>query len=442
MSIFSGIAQRAVHSRLKRLTEGRLTLRHDGDSTVFGSGDAPAATVTVHDPDFFFAMALGGHLGAAESYVEGGWDVDDVTALIRLFLQNREALEGLETGVARLAQPIRVLLHGLNRNTRFGSKRNILRHYDLGNDLFAQFLDDTMTYSCGIFESADRSMHEASIEKYDRICRKLELTPEDHILEIGTGWGGFALHAASTYGCRVTTTTISDQQHELATERVAAAGLTERITVLHRDYRDLDGTYDKLVSIEMIEAVGHQYFGTYFEQCAKLLKPHGKAAIQAITIQDRYYESARREVDFVKRYIFPGSCLPAVSVLTAAAAETDLRLVHLEDITPHYAETLRRWRERFVRNWPAISALGYDERFKRLWSFYFSYCEAGFDEAVLGDVQLLFAKPKASGVWPGSDLAPSSERRRQSLRSQGDAHRPYRRTTSVFLPRPPKADVS
>jgi cyclopropane-fatty-acyl-phospholipid synthase len=400
MSIFSNIGRRAVHSRLERLTEGRLTLRWDGDVTVFGSGDGPAATVTVHDPGFFVAMALGGHLGAAESYVEGGWDVDDATALVRLFLRNREALDGLETGLARLAQPVRALLHGLNRNTRLGSKGNISRHYDLGNELFAQFLDDTMTYSCGIFETADSSMRDASIEKYDRICRKLELTPADHVLEIGTGWGGFALHAASTYGCRVTTTTISEEQHVLATQRVAAARLTERITVLHRDYRDLEGTYDKLVSIEMIEAVGHQYFGTYFEQCSKLLKPHGKAAIQAITIQDRYYESARREVDFIKRYIFPGSCIPAVSVLATAAAATDLRLVHLEDITPHYAETLRRWPERCGRNWPEISALGYDERFKRLWSFYFSYCEAGFDEAVLGDVQLLFAKPKASAVRP------------------------------------------
>ena len=401
MSTFSRTLRRVVCSRMEQLTEGQLTLRHGGDVTVFGAGEWPTATVTVHDPDFFVATALGGHLGAAESFVGGGWDTDDLTALIRIFLRNREVLDGLETGLARLVQPIRAALHALNRNTRFGSKRNILAHYDLGNDLFEQFLDDTMTYSCGIFETPESSMRDASIEKHDRICRKLELAPDDHVVEIGTGWGGFAIHAASTYGCRVTTTTISDHQHKLATERVAALGLGERVTLLHQDYRDLEGTYDKLVSIEMIEAVGHQYFRTYFERCAKLLKPHGIAAIQAITIQDRYYESARREVDFIKRYIFPGSCIPAVSVLAAAAAPTDLRLVHLEDIAPHYAETLRRWRERFLHNWSAIRTLGYDERFKRLWSFYFSYCEAGFDEAVLGDVQLLFAKPNASGAYFG-----------------------------------------
>jgi len=391
------MARRAVYSRLEQLTEGRLTLVHHDHIAVFGSGDGPSATVTVYDADFFVSVLLGGHLGAAESFTEGGWVVDDLTALMHVFLRNREVLDGLESGLARLVQPVRAAAHALHRNTRMGSKRNILAHYDLGNGLFSQFLDETMTYSCGIFPLHGSSMRDASVEKYDRLCRKLELTADDHVLEIGTGWGGFAIHAASTYGCRVTTTTISPEQYELATERIAAAGLRERITVLRQDYRDLEGTYDKLVSIEMIEAVGHQYFGTYFAQCAKLLKPDGRAAIQAITIQDRYYDSARRSVDFIKRYIFPGSCIPAVSVLAAAAAPTDLRLVHLEDITPHYAETLRRWRERFFDNWSSINALGYDERFKRLWNFYFCYCEAGFDAAVLGNVQLVFAKPQATG---------------------------------------------
>lgn len=407
MSIVCRMAWIAVCSRLEKLTTGCLALRYDGELVVFGSGEGPSATVTVHDPNFFVALILRGHLGVAKSFMEGGWDVDDLTALIQIFLRNREIMDSLETGFVRLTQPARALFHNLKLNTRFGSKRNILAHYDLGNDLFAEFLDDTMTYSCGIFEKPQSSMRDASIEKYDRICRKLELTPEDHVLEIGTGWGGFAIHATSTYGCRVTTTTISPKQHKFATEWVVAAGLSERVTLLCQDYRDLEGSYDKLVSIEMIEAVGHQYLCRYFEQCANLLEPHGKAAIQTITIQDRYYESARQELDFIKRYIFPGSCIPAVSVLTAAAAPTDLRLVHLEDITPHYAETLRRWRDKFVHNWPRICSLGYDEQFKRLWLFYFAYCEAGFNEAVLGDVQFLFAKPEASRAYMDrtSDMA-------------------------------------
>ncbi|MDJ0766906.1 MAG: cyclopropane-fatty-acyl-phospholipid synthase family protein, partial [Myxococcota bacterium] len=306
-------------------------------------------------------------------------------------------MEGLETGLARFAQPLRGLLHSLNRNTRKGSRKNIAAHYDLSNEFFSLFLDRTMTYSCGIFERTDSSLEEASIAKYDRLCRKLEITETDHVVEIGTGWGGFAIHAAQNYGCRVTTCTISKEQHKLATERIAEAGLSDRVTVLLRDYRDLDGDFDKLVSIEMIEAVGHQYFKTFFEKCASLLNPHGRAAIQAITIQDRFYEEARREVDFIKKYIFPGSCMTAVSVLSDAARDTDLRLVHLEDITPHYAQTLLRWRENFLSNWKRIKPLGFSEEFRRLWEFYFCYCEGGFEEAVLGDVQMLFAKPHASG---------------------------------------------
>ncbi len=404
MNLLQRLARRAVHSRLEQLTDGRLTVHHAGDTHVFGSGHTPAASVTIHDPQFYPALAFGGHLGAAESYIEGGWDTEDLVALVQVLLRNHEVLEKLETGLAQLVQPARAALHALRRNTRRGSRKNIVAHYDLGNEFFSEFLDDTMTYSCGIFETPKTSMRDASIEKYDRICRKLKLDADDSVLEIGTGWGGFAVHAASTYGCKVTTTTVSDEQFRLASERVASAGLGDRVTLLQTDYRDLTGTFDKLVSIEMIEAVGHQYYGRYFAQCADLLKPHGLAAIQTITIQDRYYESARREVDFIKRYIFPGGCIPAVSTLAAAAAPTDLRLVHLEDITPHYAETLRRWRERFNANWQSIEALGYNEDFKRLWEFYFCYCEGGFTEAVLGNVQLLFAKPRA----PGTDASAAS----------------------------------
>ena len=390
-------AKRIVLNRLETLEVGRLILDTSSGGLIFGTGEEPSATVRVHDEAFYPALAFGGHLGAAESYVAGDWSTDDLTELIRLFLRNRNAMEGLETGFARFAQPLRNLLHALNRNTRKGSRRNIAAHYDLSNEFFSLFLDRTMTYSCGVFEEPINSLEEASIAKYDRLCRKLEIDSSDHVVEIGTGWGGFAIHAAEKYGCRVTTCTISKEQHKLATERITNAGLSDRVTVLLQDYRDLEGTFDKLISIEMIEAVGHQYFKAYFEKCANLLKPHGRAAIQAITIQDRFYEDALREVDFIKKYIFPGSCMTAVSVLSGAAKDTDLRLVHLEDITPHYAQTLALWRENFLSNWNRIKPLGFSEEFRRLWEFYFCYCEGGFREAVLGDVQLLFAKPRAPG---------------------------------------------
>jgi cyclopropane-fatty-acyl-phospholipid synthase len=394
MNLFDRLAERAVRTSLSRLEHGRLTLRHRGVTHTFGHDDGQPASIDVLDSRCFRALALGGHIGAAESYVRGEWTTDDLAALMRLFARNRAALDGLETGWARLSQPFLAAIRFWNRNTRTGSSRNIQAHYDLGNEFFGTFLDDTMTYSCGIFADAATSMRDASIAKYDRLCQKLDLGPDDHLVEIGTGWGGFAVHAAATYGCRVTTTTISAEQHRLATERVAEAGLSHRVEVLFKDYRDLDGEFDKLVSIEMVEAVGHQYLDTYFRKCAELLKPDGLAAIQAITVRDDWYDPQQRQVDFIKRYIFPGSFIPAVSTLSAASAGTDLRMVHLEDQTPHYAETLRRWRTEFLENWPAIEALGFDDQFRRLWEFYFCYCEGGFDEAILGCVQLLWAKPR------------------------------------------------
>ena len=392
MSLIQTAAERSVHARLDTLEDGALTLRYRGDARTFGRGGSLHATVVVRDPSFFTSLALGGHIGAAESYVRGEWEVDDLTTLVRILVRNRAAMDGLETGWARLTQPVVRILHALRRNTRAGSERNIQAHYDLGNEFFALFLDETMTYSAGVFETAGGDLADASVAKYDRVCRKLGLGPEDRVVEIGTGWGGFALHAAGQYGSRVTTTTISPAQAGLARERFAAAGLDDRITLLERDYRDLEGPFDKLVSIEMIEAVGHQFLPQYFERCAALLAPHGLAAIQAITIQHRFYPTPP---DFINRYIFPGSCIPSVAAMTAAMARTDLRLVHFEDITPHYAETLRLWRERFETAWPSIRALGFDEQFRRLWRFYLCYCEGGFAESVLGSVQLVLAKPSA-----------------------------------------------
>lgn len=395
-----GFFERLVLARLDSLAEGQLTLV-DGDRRLTaGTLGGPAGTITVRDPRFYRAVALGGHLGAADAWVEGWWTSDDLTAVIRVLARNRDVAAELERGFARLLAPLHRVALWADRNTLRGSRKNIRAHYDLGNDFFASFLDETMTYSAGIFEHPEASLRDASIAKYERLCRQLDLGATDRVIEIGSGWGGFAIHAARTRGCHVTTTTISLEQHALASERVRVAGLSDRVTVLLADYRDLTGTYDKLVSIEMVEAVGHEYHATYFAQCAALLAPHGLAAIQAITIQDRFYDSARREMDFIKQYIFPGSCIPSVSVLVGAAAGTDLRLVDLHDITPHYAETLRRWRERFEENWPRIRGQGFGEEFRRLWQFYFHYCEGGFREGVIGDVQLLFAKPRALMAAP------------------------------------------
>ena len=282
----------------------------------------------------------------------------------------------------------------MRRNTLQGSRKNIAAHYDLGNEMFALFLDDTMMYSCAIFEHPQMSLQQASIEKLERVCRKLELQPGDHLLEIGTGWGGLALHAARHYGCRVTTTTISHEQYRMALQRVEQAGLGDRITVLCEDYRNLSGEYDKLVSIEMIEAVGHAYFDTYFEQCSRLLKSDGLMLLQSITIADQRYAAAKRSVDFIQRYIFPGGCLPSVAVLSdSVARNTDMRMLHLEDIGPHYATTLKRWRQRFMARLDSVRALGYPEEFIRMWEYYLCYCEGGFRERAIGTVQVLLGKP-------------------------------------------------
>jgi cyclopropane-fatty-acyl-phospholipid synthase len=269
-----------------------------------------------------------------------------------------------------------------------------MAHYDLGNDFYTLFLDETMTYSCAIFEQPESSLQEASEAKYDRICRKLQLAAGDRVVEIGTGWGGFAVHAARNYGVHVTTTTISDEQQQFAEQRIKAAGLEDRITLLKKDYRDLSGKFDKLVSIEMIEAVGHQYLPAFFRTCSRLLEDDGMMALQAITIGDQIFDRHKRSVDFIKRYIFPGSCIPSITAIsTAIAKATDLRLVHLEDITLHYPRTLREWRRRFFANISRVEALGFSDTFVRMWEYYLCYCEGGFAERYIGDVQILFAKP-------------------------------------------------
>jgi cyclopropane-fatty-acyl-phospholipid synthase len=384
-------------ARLDRLEDGELIVRDGEADRTFGKATEAfpvRATLTVHSPRFWSALALGGSLGAAESYIAGEWVCDDLADLVRILVRNRRLLEATEAGLARLAVPFARLYHWLRRNTRAGSRANIAAHYDLGNDFYALFLDETMTYSCAVFEQPEMTLAEAQTAKYDRLCRKLALSPRDHLLEIGTGWGGFALHAAEVYGCRVTTTTISREQAACARDRIEAAGLGDRVEVLEADYRDLTGRYDKLVSIEMIEAVGHQYLDAFFRTCAGLLHPDGLMALQAITITDQLYDRHVRTVDFIKRYVFPGSCLLSVTAMCGAATRaSDLRAVHLEEITPHYARTLRTWRDRFLERADNVRAMGFPETFLRLWEYYLAYCEGAFAERYIGDVQMVFAKP-------------------------------------------------
>ena len=392
------LARRLLLQRMGRLEHGALEV-HDAEGTLrFGTeAGTPGlhARIEVLHPQFWADAAFGGTSGAGEAYIHGLWKCDDLTALVRIMVANRHVLEEVDGGAARLAGLGRRLGHWLNRNSRTGSRRNIAAHYDLGNELFALFLDPTMNYSCGIFESPDATMEQASIAKMDAICRKLDLQPTDHLLEIGTGWGGLAIHAASRYGCRVTTTTISREQHALAAERIRAAGLGGRIELLLRDYRDLEGSYDKLVSVEMIEAVGHQYLDTYFRSCSKLLKPDGLMLLQSITIRDELYEQALKSVDFIQRFVFPGGFLPSVAAMSASLARTtDLQLLHLQDIGLHYATTLRKWRGRFFAHLDAVRALGYPDSFIRLWEFYLCYCEGAFLERNIGNVQMLLAKPR------------------------------------------------
>ncbi len=396
-SRLDGLAKALLLRLLQRLQRGRLTIVDDQERRIFGEtgeGFPLNATLTVHHPRFYSSTMFGGSTGAGESYMAGQWSADDLTTVVRIMALNRDVLEGLDRGWARLTAPLNKIFHLFRTNTREGSRANIAAHYDVGNDFYELFLDGTMTYSCGIFEREDSTLREASLAKYDRICKKLALSPGDHVVEIGAGWGGFAIHAAKEFGCRITTTTISKAQYQLTRERVEEAGLLDRVEVLQKDYRDLRGKYDKLVSIEMIEAVGHEYLDTFFRACGRLLREEGTMLLQAITMIDQGFERHKRSVDFIKRYIFPGSCIPSIEVMCRAIARaSDLRLFHLEDITPHYARTLRMWRERFFANIDKVRALGYSNTFIRMWEYYLCYCEGGFEERYMGDVQMLLTKP-------------------------------------------------
>ncbi|QDU38087.1 Cyclopropane-fatty-acyl-phospholipid synthase [Maioricimonas rarisocia] len=393
-SLVQKLGRRGVDRLFSRLERARLVF-DDGDRVRrYGDGDLrfPEVKVCIRNPEFYRRVLTGGALGAAESYMEGDWSCSDLTELIRALTRNIGVADGMAGPLAWLARGRSRLAHLWNRNTVTGSRRNIRAHYDLGNDFFRLMLDETMTYSGAIFESETTPLRRASVAKLDRMCRLLDLRPEDEVLEIGTGWGSFALHAASQYGCRVTTTTISDEQYRVAQRRIEVAGLSDRIRLLKRDYRDLTGQFDKLASIEMIEAVGPQYMDQFFEKCRSLLVSEGVMAIQAIVMNEQRYDSYVRSSDFIQKYIFPGGSLPTPMTLSRSAARaTDMRVLRMDDFAPHYAKTLACWRQRFHDRIGDVRRLGYDECFIRMWEYYLCYCEAAFAERYCGVVQMLFA---------------------------------------------------
>lgn len=383
-SIVDNLSRRSAHALFRRLSLGVVTVVEGDERFVFGNAGALSTTITIKDPAAYRAMVLGGSVGVGEAFMRGHWTCDDLPALTRIFAQNLEALGAMDSGPARALRLAGDLVTRLaSRNTRAGSRRNIARHYDLSNELFELFLDPSMMYSSAIFESEGATLEEAQVAKLDRVCRKLDLHPGDHLLEIGTGWGALAIHAAREYGCRVTTTTVSAEQHRLATERVRAFGLGDQIEVLLRDYRDLDGQYDKLVSIEMIEAVGEENWPQFFQTVAERLRPGGLGVIQAITIREDAFAQYRRNPDFIQRYIFPGGMLPTVELMRQRAGEAGLGFETIERFGASYAATLAEWSRRFEAAWPAIEALGFDARFRRMWRYYLAYCEIGFERGLI-----------------------------------------------------------
>lgn len=396
------LTQKLLFRALRRFSIGSLTLHDDDAAFVFGEPDGPGphAVAIIHDARVYREMLTGGALAAAECYVAGFWESPDLTDVVRVFAVNLEATNGIDKTAGTLIRPALRFAHWLNRNDRYGSRRNIRAHYDIGNDLFKTFLDTSMMYSSAIFPSAEATLEEAQHYRLDRICKKLDLKPGEHLLEIGTGWGGLAIYAARHFGCHVTTTTISDEQYQHTLQRIEAEGLGDAITLLKQDYRDLTGQYDKLVSIEMIEAVGHEFLPGYFQTLSSRLKDDGVALLQCIAMPDQRYEHYRTSVDFIRKYIFPGGHLPSVSVLMDNLRQhTDFQLVHFEDITEHYALTLKEWHKRFVAARSCILDLGYDESFYRLWRYYFSYCEGGFAERAITTNQIVFAKAGNRQRW-------------------------------------------
>lgn len=394
-SIIDRLAQKTIFKLLSAMQFGQIVVRDGKNRWTFGSDATLIAHVTVRDPIFYRQVVFGGSIGAGEAYIDHLWDVDDLTVLSRIMVLNMDMLDRMERGLGWILQIFRLVGHTAKYNSRKGSKRNIIAHYDLGNELYRSFLDPTMMYSSAIYPNKSSSLEEASYHKLETICKKLDLRPTDRVIEIGTGWGGFAIHAARNYGCHVTTTTISDAQYAEAKCRILAAGLSGRITLLKSDYRDLQGSFDKLVSIEMVEAVGRKFLPTFFKKCEDLLADNGMMLLQAITIRDNKYDQYARSVDFIQRHIFPGGHILSITrMLNLITQKTDMVVRDLEDFGLDYARTLHDWRKRFTKAFPSLQEHGYDERFRRLWEYYLCYCEGGFQEQSISVVHIVASRPK------------------------------------------------
>ena len=392
------LARALVFKQLKKIGIGYISIEEGTKKFSFGKKGNLSAHITVHDPRFYGALAFGGSIGVSEAFMQKFWSVNDLTKLIRIMAINQNAMDQLESLFNVFLKPILKCLHYLNQNSVKRSRINISKHYDLGNDFFSLFLDSTMMYSSAVFKNPQDSLYKGSIHKLEMVCQGLELNAEDHVIEIGSGWGGFAIYAAQNYGCKVTTTTISKQQYLYVKQKIKDLKLTHKITVLLSDYRHLKGQFSKLVSIEMLEAVGYQYYDTYFEVCAHLLKPDGIAFIQTITIADQRYEKAKGSVDFIQRYIFPGSCIPSITAIQNSITQSsDLKIYQIQDIGDHYARTLALWREAFFKKLSEVKALGFDDVFIRMWHFYLAYCEGGFKEKAISDIHLKLVKPGYRG---------------------------------------------
>tara|TARA_B110000977_G_scaffold200350_1_gene290531 strand:+ start:2121 stop:3314 length:1194 start_codon:yes stop_codon:yes gene_type:complete len=386
--------KKIIHQRLSQIKDAHIIIKDGKSINKFGKPGNLSAKINILDTVFYKTIILGGTIGASESFIRGEWSSPNLTNVIRVLARNTEAQDKLENLFTLLSQPFLKVMHKLNENSVRGSKKNISRHYDLSNDFFSLFLDKNMMYSSAIYKSRKTSLDDASTNKLDVICKKLNLKKTDHVIEIGTGWGGFAIYAAKNYGCKVTTTTISIEQYKFAKQKIKEAGLGKKIKVLLKDYRLLKGQYDKLVSIEMIEAVGYQFYDEYFKIIGQLLKNDGEALIQAITIKDQRYSKAIQSVDFIQKYIFPGSCIPSITAIqNSLTSSTDLVINDIRDIGHHYARTLADWRKRFLKNKQEIRKLGFDDKFLRMWLFYFAYCEGGFEEKVISDIHLHITKP-------------------------------------------------
>ena len=386
--------KKIIHQRLSQIKDAHIIISDGKSINKYGKPGNLSAKINILDTVFYKNIILGGTIGASESFIRGEWSSPNLTNVIRVLARNTEAQDKLENLFTLLSQPFLKVMHKLNENSVRGSKKNISRHYDLSNDFFSLFLDKNMMYSSAIYKSRKTSLDDASTNKLDVICKKLNLKKTDHVIEIGTGWGGFAIYAAKNYGCNVTTTTISIEQYKFAKQKIKEAGLGKKIKVLLKDYRLLKGQYDKLVSIEMIEAVGYQFYDEYFKIIGQLLKNDGEALIQAITIKDQRYSKAIQSVDFIQKYIFPGSCIPSITAIqNSLTSSTDLVINDIRDIGHHYARTLADWRKRFLKNKQEIRKLGFDDKFLRMWLFYFAYCEGGFEEKVISDIHLHITKP-------------------------------------------------